>query len=209
MSDARKLRVTQYGTVVVAACAVAIILEHPTSHLPVRNFQLSDCVPFFTELTAIALFVERSLEVMLTPWREKDARKMEAEHEAARDQLTVVQQSAIAGNAAAAARVADAKKGADSKRQDVVEYRARTQQVAFLVSLAVGILLSLLGVRAMQFFFNDADVRNLPVIQGRLFQALDVLLTGALISGGADALHQMVTMFTDFANTTSAKMKGT
>ena len=209
MADATKLRVVQCGTVVVAAGAIAIMLTHPTAHLPVRNFQLQDCVPFFTELTAIALFVERSLEVLLTPWREKDAREKETDHEAAIQQLTMVQQSAIAGNAAASTQVPGAAQKADSKRQDLVQYRAETQQIAFLVSLTVGIVLSLLGVRALQFFFNDADVRALPGIQGALFQSMDVVLTGALISGGADALHQLVTMLTDFANVTSSKMKGT
>jgi len=201
-------RVLQYSTFAVAVAAVVFTLFYPTAHLPVRSFTLQDCVPFFTELTAIALFVERALEVLLTPWREKDAQEKELQHTMAKRRLELELRAAPGTPAAPAAATVPNPSDVVTTKQALVEYRSQTQQIAFLISLATGIVISLLGVRALQFFFDDASLAALPPRQHHLFQALDVVLTGALISGGADALHQVVTVFTDFANATSDKIKG-
>jgi len=36
---------------------------------------------------------------------------------------------------------------------------------------------------------------------------MDVLLTGAVISGGADGIHKIVAIFTSFADSTKNKLK--
>jgi hypothetical protein len=37
---------------------------------------------------------------------------------------------------------------------------------------------------------------------------LDVLITGALLSGGADAIHKVVSTFTTFMEATKSRVKG-
>jgi hypothetical protein len=42
----------------------------------------------------------------------------------------------------------------------------------------------------------------------RLFNVLDVLITGAILSGGADAIHKIVATFTTFMEATKMRAKG-
>jgi hypothetical protein len=41
----------------------------------------------------------------------------------------------------------------------------------------------------------------------RLLQVLDVLIKGALLGGGAEAIHQNVSMFTTFMEPTKSRIK--
>jgi hypothetical protein len=43
--------------------------------------------------------------------------------------------------------------------------------------------------------------------QRPLFTSVDVVVTGAVIGGGADGLHKIVKVFTTFFETTSAKIE--
>lgn len=47
----------------------------------------------------------------------------------------------------------------------------------------------------------------LPDVHQRLFRTTDVLLTGAVLGGGSDALHQLVLVFTNFMGTTAKRVK--
>jgi len=69
-------------------------------------------------------------------------------------------------------------------------------------------VVSLIGFRALNFFVQGGAGSVLyPNHPHQLwaFQIVDVILTGALISGGSDGVHQMVTIFTNFADQTKAK----
>ncbi len=43
--------------------------------------------------------------------------------------------------------------------------------------------------------------------QERAFMAMDVLLTGMLLGGGADGLHKLVSIFTNFMDSTAQQAK--
>jgi uncharacterized membrane protein (DUF441 family) len=62
-----------------------------------------------------------------------------------------------------------------------------------LITLVLGILISLIGVRGLEPFF---EVGNNP--QGNLFRFIDVVLTGTLISGGTAGIHKILTSLTAF-----------
>jgi hypothetical protein len=44
-------------------------------------------------------------------------------------------------------------------------------------------------------------------VQAQWFSAADVFLTGAVLGGGSDGLHKLISVFTDFLGATSAKVK--
>ena len=89
---------------------------------------------------------------------------------------------------------------AETKRKlhDPVRYTARTERIAFFAGTAIGVLLASLGVRMLGLFVDPAAFRALPTLQQKLFTTVDVLLTGAVLGGGADALHKLVSVFTNF-----------
>ena len=62
--------------------------------------------------------------------------------------------------------------------------------------------------RVLEMFLNPAAFESLPDIHQRLFRTTDVLMTGAVLGGGSDALHQMVLVFTGFFESAKGRVKG-
>ncbi len=137
----------------------------------------------------------RSGSLRITPWRDVEAEKM-------REQVKDAQQGAQAAQAGPAEAVLEAK-------EQLVEYKGQTRQLAFLVGLALGMLTSAVGVRGLRFLVEPQAFSKLSGGQTAVFNALDVLLTGALLAGGADGLHKLVSVFTNYMDKTNEKMKGT
>ncbi len=206
----------RWGVLLVIVAAVIVAMKFGPHELQLNPDISKQFVSFFTELTAIALFVERALEVLVTPWREKGAQTKDVAATAAQSALKAhLDQTKVAGLApeavvALAAKVPELQQQALQFTQDLAEYRAETQRIAFVAALAIGIAVSLIGFRALDFFVQGGAQTSLASHPHQLvlFQAMDVVLTGAVISGGADGLHQMVTIFTNFADSTKDKTKG-
>ena len=123
-------------------------------------------------LYIVALFVERSLEVLIKAWRQGGKSSRE---EALR--------SAEEGGKAAA----------EKKLQ---EYRAGTQRRALLVGLTLGIMVSLSGVRLLGPIFElGAGVAS---FQQAAFRFTDIILTAGLIAGGSATIHEVMALVDDF-----------
>jgi len=194
------------GAVLVILVAVIVTMKFGPKELQLNPNINSQFVSFFIELTAIALFVERALEVLVMPWREKEAQMKDVAATAARGALkahldqtkaaTLVPEAVVA----LASKLPDLQQNAQDSAQELAECRAETQKIAFVASLAVGITVSLIGFRALDFLVKDGAHMVLAIHRYQLlvFQSKDMVLTGALISGGADGLHQMVTIFYEF-----------
>jgi len=78
------------------------------------------------------------------------------------------------------------------------QYRADTRRIAFFTGTTLGVVIAALGVRMLEMFVDPAAVEALGDVHQRLFRGTDVLLTGAVLGGGSDALHQLVLVFTNF-----------
>ena len=144
--------------------------------------------PFLTALTqlgilyVVALFVERSLEVLIKAWRQGGKSGLEEEVRSATDD-----------NKAKAAKVLE-------------EYRAGTQRRALLVGLTLGILVSLSGVRLLGpiFEFDTADEWS---FQKALFQFTDIVVTAGLIAGGSKTIHELMALIDEFLKSSRRKAK--
>ena len=82
------------------------------------------------------------------------------------------------------------------------------QRLAFASSVALGMLISAVGVRALGLFVDPSAFHTLSKMQQTSFNMVDVLLTGAVLGGGSDALHKFVTVFTNFMERTAKQAKG-
>src|SRR6266481_5981172 len=80
------------------------------------------------------------------------------------------------------------------------------QQIALHSALVLGILIASLGVRGLGNFADLDKLTDHPT-QKYLFNVADVLLTGALVGGGSDFMHKLITTFTDLMDATSQKAK--
>lgn len=143
-------------------------------------------------LLLVSLFIERVLEVFLTTWRGPEAAKHEL----------------MARRAARAVGEAPPQAAPLPQEQSLVGYKATTQRIAFLSGIGLGVIVSALGVRALGLFVDPAVFRSLPRIQQQWFNGADVILTGAVLGGGSDGLHKLVSVFTNFLDATAQRAKG-
>jgi len=134
-------------------------------------------------LVLVSLFIERALEVVMTTWRGPDAARLG-------------QQARRAGNGG---------QGGRSEAAALVGYKATTQRIAFLTGIGLGVVVSALGVRGLGQFVDPVAFERLEPFQRDWFNACDVLLTGAVLGGGADGLHKLIVAFTTFLDTTARR----
>lgn len=133
--------------------------------------------PFLTALMQlgilyiVALFVERSLEVLLKAWRQGKKSRLE-------EQVRTAEEG---GRAAA--------------ETELREYRAGTQRRALLAGLTLGLLVSLSGVRFLGPIFDLVAASSL---QQAVFRFTDIILTAGLIAGGSAAVHELMALIDDF-----------
>jgi hypothetical protein len=139
-----------------------------------------------------AAVVERSVEILVSPWRDTGASKLQKE-------LSALQ-----------TLPADQRKPADEKiiSDKLDEYRGVTQQYAFAVSLVLSMCVSIAGVRALgPFLVSDkfSALRMTRPGQYYFFLAVDVALSATLLAGGADGVHSVVNAVTSFFDASADK----
>lgn len=161
------------AALVVAAAAAATAF----SPLQFDPKALANLGVVLAPLVAVAAFIERAVEVILTPLRGDTADRMQAEVTAA----------AAAGQDAAALK------------KQLHDFKLGTRRYAFLLAVSLGVIASLLGVRGLENLVSANTPLSAPA------KGFDVVLTGLLLGGGADGIHKPVKAFTDYMNMISKK----
>ena len=165
---------------VAACCALAVAATNP-GLVRFKPFGIADFLQLVTSLLLVALFIERVLEVFLTSWRGEAAARLKRE-----------------ADTAANASTPEARPSEPEHR--LVQYKAQTQRVAFFAGTTLGIVVAALGIRSLELLVEPVAFESLSQVQRRLFRAGDVLLTGAVLGGGSDALHRVVAVFTSIVD---------
>ena len=171
---------------VALSCAVAVAATDPAL-VRFRPFSVPDFLQLVTSLLMVALLLERVLEVFLTSWRGEGATRLKRHVKAATQ-----------SNAAS---------GPSEEDQRLARYKAETQRIAFFAGTALGIVVAALGIRILELLVDTAVLESVPHVQRRLFRTADVLLTGAVMGGGSDALHRLVSVFTRFLDSTAPRAR--
>ncbi len=149
-----------------------------------RAVGVQEFAQLFVPAIAAALFIERVIEVLVSIARGDDARRLRVASEAAERR---------AGRREASREDRDAATMAREKR---AAFQSETKYVTLVGGVALGLVLSVLGVRVLEHL---VEVDVLPLAQpwqANGFRLFDVLLTGGLIGGGADGIHKLVSVFT-------------
>jgi hypothetical protein len=158
----------------------------------------SDLVGLLSPLVFAAAVVERAVEILVSPWRDAGADKLE--------KAIAAIKTRPANPATAQQDAADLKTASDT----LDEYRGVTQQYAFAVSVTLSILVSIAGIRMFGSLLTAGKPAGTttPVNSQYLFLAwVDVALSAALMAGGADGIHSVVNAFTSFFDSTADKTK--
>lgn len=145
-------------------------------------------------LALAAAVVERAVEILISPWRDAGASKLQKA-------ITAIQ--ARSPDPATSAQNATELEAASNALD---EYRGATQKYAFAVSLIIGMLLSVSGVRALGPFadLNKFSARA-AAHQHIFFLCTDVFVSATLLAGGAAGLHSVVNAVTTFFDATADK----
>jgi hypothetical protein len=178
---------------VLVGAALGIILIILAVHPELVSFSannVGDYISMMTPLFFIALFVERALEVFLTVWRGPGSEQLQLQLR----QLKTQAKGELV-------RELQAKEG------ELQTFKSKTRNIAYASSVSVGLVISALGIRAIQMFLDADAFAEIPDLQRTLFQIADVIITGALIGGGSDGIHQIVSAVTTFMESTKNKAK--
>lgn len=180
----------KYLVMIFAIGAVVLIYWLKPAVIHFKPYSASDFTQQLAPLVLIALFIERSLEVFITVWRGGRAGELQRKLQRAADLPD-------SGEKSVALQTAN---------DDFNKYKFETQQIALPSALILGILISALGVRGLGNFADLDRLADHPT-QGYLFNVADVLLTGALVGGGSDFIHKVITTFTGLMDATSQRAK--
>ena len=146
--------------------------------------------PFLTALSQlgilyiVALFVERSLEVLIKAWRQGG--KSTLEH-----------------NEWSAEKDSDAQTQA---KKALAEYKAGTQRRALLLGLTLGVLVALSGVRLLGPIFSF-DPTSHGWFQQAVFHFTDIIVTAGLIGGGSATIHELMALIDNFLKSSRQNAK--
>lgn len=158
------------------------------------NFRLNSVEEIVNPLMGLfvaALFMERVQEVIVKAWRQSERIQLESTLEEA----NAAYKSKQDDNSAAS--VAQAKLALKNYQND-------TKNFAFAIGLSIGFLFALVGLRCLA---EIMDYENLVGFQEVLFEFADLIVTAGVIAGGSDAVHKLISIFTDSFDATRKRIK--
>ena len=164
------------------------------------SVKLTDLTGLLAPLAFASAVVERAVEILVSPWRDAEASKLE------RNVTAIKTRPADPDPVKNTQNAADLKSASDK----LDEYRGNTQQYAFAVSLTLSIFVSLAGVRALGPFVDVAKLNDAAITtqaQHFFFLCVDVALSAALLAGGADGVHSVLNAVTSFFDASADKSK--
>jgi hypothetical protein len=172
----------RYVIVAVALATGVAVYIWPPGPIHFAKFTAADFTQQLAPLMLASIFIERSLEVFITAWRGGKAADLQRDIDKA---------TQLAGGD-------PARLGLVQAAQDKLsQYKSVTQQIALPAALILGILISALGIRGLGNFVDKSSFHGQ---QQNWFTVADVLLTGSLVGGGSDVVHQVINAFTNFLN---------
>jgi hypothetical protein len=149
----------------------------------------------------VSLLLERALEVFINVWRSPTA----AQHELL-----------IRWQGEKLKRLKDEKD--PTKVQEAIEtlkefrwaqssFKAETHQIALVSGMVCGVCVSAVGLRTLHLLVDPSALGQLSATQAVAFRVIDVLLTGGLIAGGSEGIHNLAQVFTNFLQNTAEKAR--
>lgn len=170
----------------VLVCVVVIlaIIFYPRT-IPFWEFNVGDVVMLLLSLFVVALFIERAVEVIMIVWRDSGEKECQRKVDKLEKQIKAKSESNVEN-------LAEDKEEAE---RDLKHYKAVTKTLALTLVFVIGIVISALGIRALQPLVDMTVFKDLTAMQKTLFAAVDIIITGALLGGGSKGIHEIVEAF--------------
>lgn len=187
----QNLRIGQWvqKTQLVYLIPVVMVLSLPVwlmpAHVVFRDIGITKIVELLTLLLFVALFLERTLEVFILTLRGPEEAKLENELDKRK-------------NGQSEPKNIESNKALEQAQLKKIEYKSQTQRIALWVGLILGLLISAVGIQALQTLVDINALNNLPKLQLTAFRLMDVLLTGSIIAGGSEGIHRLIKVYNSF-----------
>lgn len=150
-----------------------------------QNINTGNIVGFLMPLIVTAAFIERAVEVVISPWRDKDG-----------DLKTNKVQNA--------SKLMDVAPGPDqavslqAASDDLSQYTGQTRRYAFALAFAFSVMAVTAGVRVLWPMLDVNALKSVPLDQQNYLRWYDMLLSTLLLAGGAAGIHAPITAITGF-----------
>ena len=89
-----------------------------------------------------------------------------------------------------------------SLEMERTRYRADSRFISQWLGLGIGVLVALVGVRVLG---NIVDISTLTGPQVGIFVVVDIMLTGAVLAGGSEAINKIMKVYNSFMISTAEK----
>jgi len=177
--------ITSFVIVLVVAALVLAVVISP-DYIRLLDIDLNSALRIIGTLFVVTAFVERAVQVILGIWVEPGKVEIKGRINAARAKR-------------AADPTADAEEALHT--QALEKYRGATGRLAFTLALFMGIAVSWIGVRSLRALIDPVSYDELGSdMQRHVFTLVDVLITGALIGGGSNGMHELMQSIVEFFN---------
>lgn len=170
---------------------------------PFRGWGNAQVGELISSLFFTILIVERSLEVFVTTWRGVESAYLKQK---------IVELQPVSASDSTSDLTSDlTSKARDNEelnnvKEELARYKAKTSKLSLWTGLLIGILTSFVGIRILETFI-DVSASDINEIQLRAFRILDIILTGGLIAGGSKGFHQIMSIYEEFMEATTRKIK--
>ena len=169
-----------YTLIAVIFFVSLILLRDKVYFWPMDD--LGEFTTFIAPLFLIALFLERALEVIVMTFM--GPRRIELEHHY--DFLPKI--------GAEGAKVDDIFKA----KLELERHKAKSLKLSLILGALLGLCVSAAGIRVLEPLVDPVSFNKLDAFQRVWFAGLDIVITGALLAGGSEGLHKIVSLFTTF-----------
>lgn len=170
--------------------------------IAIKDFGTTDVARVMAVLFLVALLAERALEIFVGTWRSPGMNQLELVVQTVEHRLARLRTQSRPHPRALRDATAELE---DAKRQQR-QYRCVTRQIALWVGLTLGLLVSGVGLRALETLI---DPNGWSASQASAFRLVDVVLTSGVIAGGSEGIHRIATVFDNFMSATAHRAKGT
>ena len=185
------------------------------------NLDPKNIVGLLGPITLAAAFIERAVEVVISPWPDPDASRLVNKLDQAKKHAVLTTLTATVTTTAATVAALDpalkqaaqdstdaahqATADASSADATITSYRGVTKKYTYAISLLLGMFVAYCGVRGLTNLCGTNAFSNAHDGQKLMFNIVDVVLTAAVLAGGANGIHSIVNAVTTFADVTSDK----
>lgn len=191
-----------WGVLIIIVIAVVSWHFRPGG-LEFDNELTKDFPTLFGYLVLISMFLERAIEVFLSAWRSQGAdildnkiKKSRSIIEASNDPESNIKLST--------GEFVELINNLSELQDERVIYSAHSRFIAQWMGLGMGFLVSLVGVRVLG---NIMSTSSLSSDQLGVFTVVDILLTGAVLAGGSEAINKIMKVYNSFMSNTEKKNK--